>query len=116
MAAISTQTMDYQAAAVPTLTAAAASDDVECPTMPGDMFLVYRNTNAATRTIAITPAKNTDYGEAYPRPGAPDYTLAATTGELWIPLHPDYNNGSGRITVTCTPAVTNVTVACVKIR
>jgi hypothetical protein len=115
MAAISTQVLNYDTAAVPALTAASASDDFECPNVPGSLFAVYRNTNAATRAVLITMAKLTGYGEILPAPGAPGWTLAATTGELWIPLHPDYNNGSGRITITCSASGVNVTVGCVRI-
>lgn len=114
MAAISTQTLNFATGAEPTFTAASASDDLECPSTAGQIFVVYKNTNAATRDIAITMAQTEVYGNTLPAPGTGNkYTIGATTGVLYIPLLPQYNNGSGRVTVTCTASAVNVTVAVV---
>ena len=112
MAAFSTQTLDTQTGALPTLTAVSASDDVECPTESGQIFLYLKNTGGSADTVAITVSKTTSYGETYPAPGAPNYTLPATTGLLMIPLFPDFNNGAGRVVVTHT-FTTSVTMAVV---
>ena len=117
MAALTTVAMNYQTGALPSFVAAGASDTFENPGSPGRIFAVYRNTNAATRNITITmPATPTEsYGSAKPNPATGGfYLLAATTGELWIPLHPEFADATGRITIT-TSAQTNVTVAAVRI-
>lgn len=61
--------------------------------------LLLENTNAATRTVDIVVAGETDYGMAYPDR---QYTLAATTGRLMIPLRRRYAdpNVPGRVTFT----------------
>ncbi|MEU8683142.1 hypothetical protein [Streptomyces sp. NPDC048611] len=112
MALIAPSTMSYTTAAVPSLTAAAASDTFAAPGVTGQMFAVYRNTNASTRTITVSlSGLSDDFGRALVDIA---YTLGATTGELWIPLHPRWQNSTGVITIT-TSAQTNVTVGCVRI-
>lgn len=109
MAALTTQSIVY-AATAPTFGAAAASDTAEVGT-GRNTFAVYKNTNAATRTVTVTlPTTGTPYTETA---GTVAYTLGATTGELWIPLHPDYAGADGRCTIT-TSAQLNVTVAVVR--
>lgn len=116
MAAFTTQVLDTQTGAPPTFTASAASDDVECPDGPNQVFLVFKG-GAGSNNIAITMAKQTSYGETYPAPGSGSpsiYTLgAAATTLLFIPLYPEYNNGSGRVTVT-NSASSGVTMAVVR--
>lgn len=110
MTAFSTQVMTYDTGAI-TLTAVTATDDWECPTSPGGLFAVIRNAGASTDTIAFTSfAKTTGYGKVLPVPG-PITVLAG--GTAIIPLHPDYNNGSGRINVTHS-FLTTVTCAIVQ--
>jgi hypothetical protein len=109
MAALVTQKI-VKAGTKPTLVPASASDTAEVGNGV-NTFLVYKNTNAATRTVTIAVPGDTDYGEPLPDP---TYTLAATTGELWIPLRKDFAV-DGRATVTVTPAVTDVTVAVVRV-
>lgn len=107
MAALTTQNIVY-AGTAPTFVAAAASDTAE---VGPRNFAVYKNTNAATRTVSVeVPASITPYTQV---DNDVEYTLPATTGELWIPLHSDYDSGSGRCTITLS-ATTNVTVAIVK--
>jgi hypothetical protein len=79
-----------------------------------DTVVVYKNTDANIKTITITVPGNTDYGQANPDPAL---SLAASTGELWIPMRKDYNNGTGRadLAVSGTGGVTGVTVAVVRI-
>lgn len=113
MTAFSTQTLDTQTGAPPTFSAVAASDDVECPVENGSMYLVFKG-GAGSNTVGVTMSKLTTYGETYPAPGAPGYTLgAAATTLLFVPLYPDFNNGSGRVTVT-NSAPSGVTMAVVK--
>lgn len=76
------------------------------------MFAVYKNTNAATRTITIVLSHLTlESGDAHPNKA---YTLAALTGELFIPLLPAYAKTDGTVDIT-TSAQTNVSVAAVRI-
>jgi hypothetical protein len=114
MALIAVSTMSYSTFAVPALVAASTSDTFAMPTGPGQMFAVYRNSNAATRTLTVDiPAGYTDvFGRAGVDIGP--VTLAATTGELWIPLHPAMADTTGTITILNSVAA-NVTVACVRI-
>ncbi|MFJ9848574.1 hypothetical protein [Streptomyces sp. NPDC101150] len=112
MALIAPTVMSYSTAALPSFTAASASDTFQGPGTEGQYFVVYRNTNAATRTITVVVPGNNNYGQANPDP---QYTLAATTGELWIPIHPIWQDSTGVVTIT-TSAQTNVTVAYMKIQ
>lgn len=111
MAALSTQNL-VNAGTAPTFAAAASSDTA--PVGNGiNTFAVYKNTDSNPKTITITVAGNTDYGQPNPDPAL---TLAATTGELWIPLRKVYGDDTGRATlaVTGTGGVTGVTVAVVR--
>lgn len=80
-------------------------------------FLVYKNTDATnTRTVTIAVPGNTSYGQVNP-PAV--YTLATTSGEVWIPLRKAYDQGTSSpgnalITVTGTGFPTGVTVALVR--
>ncbi|KPI09932.1 hypothetical protein OV450_3423 [Actinobacteria bacterium OV450] len=111
MAALSTQNLSYTTGAGPTFGAAATANDCEAPSRPGQMYVHFKNTNAATRTVTVTVPGDNAYGAANPDPS---YTLAADTGELLIPLHPSYMNSSGRVDIALS-AATNVTVAVVKL-
>lgn len=110
MADLSTQDI-VAAGTAPTFSAASTSDTAEIGN-GGNTFVVYKNTNASPRTITITAPGNTDYGEPNPDP---QLTLAATTGELWIPMRKDYDpaDGTGRATLAMGDA-TDVTVAVVR--
>jgi hypothetical protein len=110
MAALATQLI-VDAGTAPTFAAANTSDTAEVGS-GHDTFVVYKNTNAATRTVTITAPGTTDYGQPFPDPVL---TLGATTGELWIPMRKGYDasDGTGRATLTLS-ATTNVTVAVVR--
>lgn len=87
-----------------------ASSDTIYPNERG--FLYFRNTDAAPRTITIPSPVRLDFGNAT----LPDqtYTLAATTGEQWIPCSPELADPStGLITVNIS-ATTNVTRAAIR--
>lgn len=78
------------------------------------VFVVYRNTNAATRTITVvTPSKLDQFGQALPDIVI---TIAATTGEERIgPMVQDLADPTtGLITINLS-ATTNVTVAALRI-
>ena len=108
MALLTTYSM-ADAGTAPTFVAAASSDTV---TYAASVFVVYRNTNASTRTVTITVPGNTSYGQALPDP---ILTLGATTGELWIPLRALYqDSATGLVTFTLS-ATTNVTVSVVRL-
>jgi hypothetical protein len=116
MAALVAKALSYTTGAVPAFGAAtAAGDTVETPAGPGQVMLVYRNTNAATRNVTITSPGTNSYGQAK---ASAAYTLPALVGtnqpgELWIPLHPEQGN-NGQIGVTLSTDV-GVTVLAVKI-
>jgi glycine cleavage system regulatory protein len=113
MALISVSRMNYTTGAVPSLTAAAATDTFDAPREQGSRFIVYKNTNASTRTVTVNlPAADKDqYGRALTDIAN---TLGATTGELWIPVHPAMADASNIITVDVS-ATTDVTVGYIEI-
>jgi hypothetical protein len=106
MAALTTRSVGYAGTA--TLSAASTSDTAEVGL---HKFLLYENTGTQ-KTITITTGSTaTPYTEA--TSSTVTYTLAATTGRLWIPLHSDYETSGGRTTVTMSPDATGVSVAVV---
>lgn len=114
MAALSTYVL-VDAGTKPTFGAAAASDTAEYGNGK-NTFAVYKNTDTNAKTVTITVYGNNTYGQANPDPAL---TLAANTGELWIPLRKEYDNGAGTgrcdLAVTGTGGVTGVTVAVVQV-
>jgi len=108
MADLTTQNISY-AGTAPSFDPATASDTAE---VGPHRFIVYKNTNATARTVEVQ-VPNTSVYAGQITDNDVTYTLAGTTGELWIPLHSDYNSGTGRATITVGPAVTNVSVAVV---
>lgn len=74
-------------------------------------FLHLKNTNAAPRTVTVTHQGSTTYGVALPDA---TFTLAATTGEVMVPLFQAFDNGTGNAVVSITPAVTGVTAALIR--
>lgn len=76
-------------------------------------FAVFKNTDSASHTVTVVVPGNNSYG--LPNPD-PTFTLAATTGQVWIPILRDYDDGNGTGTATLTlDAATGVTVAVVKV-
>lgn len=116
MAALTTQLL-VNAGTAPALGAAAISDTAEVGT-GSNTFVVYKNTDANEKTVTITVPGTTSYGQATPDPAI---TLAATTGEVWIPLRKEFVDkataGAGRCTLTVsgTGDATGVTVAVVRV-
>ncbi|MFE7797061.1 hypothetical protein [Nocardia sp. NPDC057440] len=109
MAALSTFSLT-NAGTAPTFAAATTSDTAQVGN-GGNVFVVYKNTDASPKTVTVTVAGSTDYGQPNPDP---QYTVAATTGEVWIPMRKEYNDGTGRAALTLSNA-TGVTVAVVKV-
>jgi hypothetical protein len=106
MATVTTQNIVY-AGTAPTFTQPGTTDT--CDVGP-HLFAVYKNTNASSRTVTIdVPAGLTPYTQSN---NDVAYTLAGTSGELWIPLHSDYDQGAGTttITVSSTAGVTSAVV------
>lgn len=115
MAALTVNTLVNATGVRPNFVAATTSDTA--PIGNGiNTFAVYKNTDAAAKTVTITPAGNTNYGVPWP---AQVYNLVASTGEVWIPLRRDYDNGAGTASATLvvggTGAPTGVTVAVVQV-
>lgn len=110
MAAISTQTPNYDTGAL-TMTTVNASDDYECPTLPNQIGVFVKNQNAGSTVITFSGFTGvTDYGEVLPVPGP----ITVTTGNVaFIPLHPQFNNGSGRVVLSYSVQAT-VTAAAVR--
>jgi hypothetical protein len=109
MAALSTFSL-VNAGTAPTFAAASTSDTAQVGN-GGNIFVVYKNTDSSSKTVTVTVAGNNEYGQPNPDPA---YTVAATTGEVWIPLRKAYDDGTGRATLTLSNA-TGVTVAVVKV-
>ncbi len=110
MTALVTQPMVRSTGAAPTPVAAATSDTCEAGN-GSTHFAVYFNTNAATRTVTISVTGNEEYGP--PKPALGPLTLAALTGQLWIPLHPEMADATGLVTLTLSAAA-SVTVMIVR--
>lgn len=94
------------------LQAATTSDTAEIGN-GHNTFVVYKNTDTVSKTITIVSDLVLDSGADYPDR---TYTLAANTGELWIPLIKDYEDdaaGAGRATLAIDN-ITGVTVAVVR--
>lgn len=94
----------------PSLSAAASGDTAR----PGKhAVLIVENTNAATRDITLKYPGTLPSGDAIPDKV---YTIAATTGKLWIPLLPEYADPatSGQVVITWS-ATTNVSRAVVSL-
>jgi len=93
-----------------TLGAASASDTV----VPDDrLFLLYRNTNAATRDIVVV-VPGTYYGQPLTDSTV---TIAGTTGEEFIgPIDRRLADPTtGLVTITCTASAVGVTVAAIRV-
>jgi hypothetical protein len=95
----------------PTFVAATAADTVEVGNGK-NTFLVVKN-SGAEGTVTIPVPGNTSYGELNPSSVT---TVAATTGEAWIPLRKEFQDstaGVGRAKVTS--AVGTFTYAVVQV-
>jgi hypothetical protein len=82
------------------------------PNGDGKTLLYFRNTNAAPRIVTVNSVRPCDQGFDHNE----QITVAATTGdEICGPYDPArFNNDSGQLSLTYD-AVTNLTVACVRV-
>lgn len=106
MALIATQSVALDGTA-PTFAAAAASDTAK--TGPG-LMLIVKNASGAPITVTLTTPGNLGTGDAYPDKV---YSVAATTGERWIPLleaYTDPTTGQAAIAYSATTSVTRAVV------
>lgn len=96
----------------PTTATPSASDTATYDTGK-NTWLVYRNTGATPLVLTITPAGNLKYGPARP---AVTVTVPITTGEKYIPLFAEMDDGSGNgtVTVVATGTAAGQTVALVR--
>lgn len=107
MAQIPTFTL-VAAGTAPTYGAAAAGDTAIC----GDgCFLVAKNASVSSVTLTVVTPGNLRTGVAYPDT---TYTIAANTGEVWVPLYADYADpadGLAHLTWSATTSVTRAAIA-----
>lgn len=110
MAAISTQVPNYDTGAL-TMTTVNASDDYECPTAVGQIGVFVRNASGGSVVCTLSGfTRTTDYGEVLPVPGP----ITITAGNCgFIPLHPQFDNGSSRVVISYS-AQTSITAAAVR--
>lgn len=110
MTALTVQTI-VDAGTKPTAVAISASDTA--PIGSGhDSFLVYKNTAGTIVTLTIVVPGNTAYGQALPDPSI---VVPITTGEVWIPIRRDYDDGTGNVTITAAgTTLASCTVSVVK--
>ena len=105
------QTMSVATGAAPTFAAATASDTMA---PAPNVFVVYRNANAAVCTVTVITPGNDAFGVAIPDKA---YTLAdgsTTVTERWIPLIKEMQDPTTRVvTITCDP-IADVTLAVVE--
>lgn len=112
MAALSVQAL-VNAGTAPTFSAPTVSDTAPYGTGT-NTFAVYKNTDTASHTVTIAVPGTNSYGRANP---SATYVVAATTGQAWIPLRRDYDDGSGAGTATLTlDAITGMTAAVVRVQ
>lgn len=108
MAALAVQAV-VDAGTKPTFAAISASDTLPIGT-GHNTFAVYKNTAATIVTLTVVAPGNTGYGQPLPDPAI---VVPITTGEVWVPLRKDYDDGTGYATITaagttlasCTVAV-----------
>jgi hypothetical protein len=106
MALIATQSL-VLAGTAPTFAAAAANDTARV----GDhLWLIVKNASGAPVNVTLTVPGNLATGDAYPDKV---YSVAATTGERWIPLlrvYADPTAGTAAIAYSATTSVTRAVI------
>lgn len=115
MAALTVQHL-VDAATKPTFAAPALADTADYGNGK-NTFLVYKNTDASNvKTVTLVVAGNNVYGQPNPDPA---YTVGTVTGEVWIPLRKELDDGNLTNTVTTaitgTGGVTGLTCALVRV-
>lgn len=114
MATLTTQSIT-RAGVTPSYAAVAGGGDAcECG---DDIFLQFKNTNAATCTVTLAiPSGASSYPNiTYTNPAV---VIPATTGDKWIgPISALFKDPTtGLCTITYSGTSTNTTVACVKLQ
>lgn len=93
--------------APPTFNAAAASDEAATGT---GRTLIVRNTDTVAHTVTVATPGSLPTGDDYPDK---TYSLAANTGEVWIPLlgiYRDPSDGLAHISYDATTGVTRAVI------
>jgi hypothetical protein len=107
MALIPTQAL-VVAGTAPTYAAAASGDTARVGL---HMYLIVKNASGSPVTVTLAVPGNLPTGDAYPDKA---YTVAATTGERWIPLLKEYGDvsisGQVAITYSGTTSVTRAVI------
>lgn len=107
MALIPTQTIT-NAGTAPTFAAAAGGDTAR---VGAHLILIVKNASGSPITVTLATPGNLSTGDAVPDKA---YTVAATTGERWIPLLDDYGDpaqsNQAVITYSGTTSVTRAVV------
>lgn len=107
MALIPTQTIKVDGTA-PTFAAAAAGDTAR---VGAHLVLIVKNASGAPITVTLATPGNLATGDAIPDK---QYSVAATTGERWIPLLENYadttQSNQAVITYSATTSVTRAVV------
>lgn len=112
MAALTVNTV-VDAGTAPTTQTPSASDTADYGNGK-NTFLVYRNTGSTPLVLTIVVPGNNVYGQPNPDPSI---TVPITTGEKWIPLRKEMDDGNGTntVTVTATGTAAGQTVALVRV-
>lgn len=106
MAPIPVQTVQLDGTA-PTYAAAAAADTAKTGS---GLTLIVKNASGAPITVTLVTPGNLGTGDAIPDKV---YTVAATTGERWIPLldlYADPTTGTAAVNYSATTSVTRAVV------
>lgn len=111
MAVIAVQSLS-DAGTAPTFATPGAADTVQYGN-GNNTFVVVRNTHATVATtVTLDPAGKTDYNKDLPNNVV---TVPALTGEVWIPLRRDYDNGAGTGSATLGISGGTFTVALIRV-
>ncbi len=109
MAILAAQNVPQIGGLSPTHNAAAAGGD-RVPAGSG-VLVVVRNTSAAAITVTLVTPGTLEGDLAI---ADRIYTVAATNGELWFPVGPNYRGANGLADLTYSAAA-GLTVACIRV-
>lgn len=111
MAQLTVQTMTT-AGMTPTYAAAANSSTIGASdALTGGVFLHVKNTNGSSMTVTITDPGASAAGSTVTSAAI---TVAATTGDVMIPILPAHVNNSTQAVAITYSALTSVTVAAIR--
>lgn len=92
----------------PTFAAAASGDTARCG---AGYTLLVKNASGSPITVTVVVPGTLESGDAYPDKA---YTVAATTGEEWIPLYDFYRDPTDQLAHITYSGTTSVTRAVTK--